>query len=94
MNKIRKTIKTRERSALAAVRGDEQKIVWITVTTFTNPRNENAWKSIGRAFCDRHDIDFIRFTGDPLVVANVYEMDTEDFLLNATLVEPKKETEE
>lgn len=94
MAKIRKTIKTRERLALAAVRGDEQKLVEATVTTFTNPRNENAWKRIGQAYCDRHDLDFIRFTSKPLVIANVYEMDITDFLLDATLVEPKKETEE
>lgn len=93
MNKIRKTIKTRERSALAAVRGDEQKLVEVTVTTFTNPRNENGWKRIGQAFCDRHDLDFIRFTGEPLVVADVYEMELTDFLLSATLVEPKEREE-
>lgn len=94
MDKIRKTIKIRERTALAAARGDEQKVVEATVTTFTNPRNENAWKRIGQAYCDRHDLDFIRFTSDSVVVANVYEMDITDFLLDATLVGPKKETEE
>lgn len=93
MDKIRKTIKTRDRSALAATRGDEQKFVEVTVFTFTNPRNENAWKRIGRAFCDRHDLDFIRFTSEPFVVGAVYEMELTDFLLSATLVEPKEEEE-
>ena len=94
MEKIRKTIKTRARSALAAPRGDDREVVEVVVTTFKNPRNENEWRRVGIAFCDSQHLDFIRFTGDPVVVANVYEMDITGFLLDATLVEPKKETEE
>lgn len=98
MDKIRKTIKTRGRLALAVPRGDGngdvRELIEVAVSTYTNPRNENAWKRIGQAFCDRHDLDFVRFTGEPIVIADVYEMDIMDFLLNATLVEPKKETEE
>lgn len=94
MEKIRKTIKTRERQALAASRGDGQKLVVVTVRCLTNPRNENAWKRVGQAFCEQQALDFIRFTSDPLVVANVYEMDIAAFLLAATLVEPKEKEEE
>lgn len=94
MDKIRKTVKTRVRPALAAPRGGDMELEEVEVTTFKNPRNENAWLRVGRAFCDSRNLDFIRFTSDPVVVANVYEMDITDFLLNAPLVDPKKETEE
>ena len=94
MDKIRKTIKTRERSALAAPRGDDRELVEVVVTTFKNPRNENEWRRVGIAFCDSQHLDFIRFTGDPVVVADVYEMELTDFLLSATLVEPKEKEEE
>ena len=94
MYKIRKTIKTRERTALAVARGDEKRVVEVAVTTFTSPRNESSWKKLGREVCSRHDQDFICFIDEPEVVVSVYEMDITDFLLSATLVEPKVEPKE